>query len=89
MLYQIADVYYLKQEWRKAIKTLNLVYDYVGCEPGILARLGAIHSELNQEDEALSYYLESHQEFPVDMEVTLQLPNHTSMHTHSNITLNL
>lgn len=76
VLYQIADIYHLKQEWKRAIKTLNLVYDLVGSEPGILARLGAIHSELGQEDEALRYYLESHEEFPVDMDVLSWLGAH-------------
>jgi intraflagellar transport protein 88 len=38
-------------------------------DPGILARLGAIHARMDDEGKALHYYTESHRVYPVNMDV--------------------
>jgi intraflagellar transport protein 88 len=75
VLYQIADLYYLKGDRKRAIKMFNLTHDYVGNEPGILARLGTMHAEAGMRDEALRYYTDSYELLP-DMDVLALLCAH-------------
>jgi intraflagellar transport protein 88 len=75
VLYQIADVYYLKGDRKRARKMLNLTNDYVGTEPGILARLGTMHAEAGMRDEALRNYTDSYELLP-DMDVLALLCAH-------------
>jgi intraflagellar transport protein 88 len=62
VLYHIADTYDLKGDRKRAIKMLNLTYDFVGSEPGLLARLGGMHSQSGKRDEAMRLFHESHQQ---------------------------
>jgi intraflagellar transport protein 88 len=64
VLYQIADIYTLKGDRKRAFKMLNMTLDYVGAEPGLLARLGTMHAESNDRDEALRCYLRSYEQLP-------------------------
>ena len=64
VLYQIADVYALKGDTKRAMKMLHLTYDFVGAEPNLLARLGTMHATAHDRDEALRYYLQSYEQLP-------------------------
>jgi intraflagellar transport protein 88 len=62
VLYHIADTYELKGDKKRAMKMLNLTYDFVGTEPGLLARLGAMHSQSGKRDEAMRLFHESYEQ---------------------------
>ena len=64
VLYQIADVYALKGDTKRAMKMLHLTYDFVGAEPNLLARLGTMHAAAHDRDEALRFYLQSYEQLP-------------------------
>lgn len=64
VLHQISDLYLLKGDHKRARKMLHLTYDFVGSEPGIMARLGTMCAEVNQRDESLRYLLEAHEQCP-------------------------
>eukprot|EP00892_Ulva_mutabilis_P007544 jgi/Ulvmu1/5161/UM021_0178.1 len=63
VLYQIADLYQLRGDRKRARKLFHLTYDFVGSEPGIMARLGAICADADHRDgrdEVLQYFLQAH-----------------------------
>lgn len=64
VLYQLADIYMLKGDHKKARKMLLLTYDFVGSEPGLMARLGNICATMSNREESLQYMLESQEQCP-------------------------
>lgn len=68
VLYQIADVYALKGDRKRAAKMLRLTLDFVGADPGALARLGTLHAEGGARDDALRCYAAAHEQL-ADMDV--------------------
>jgi intraflagellar transport protein 88 len=64
VLYQIADLYLLKGDQKRARKMLHLTYDFVGSEPGLMARLGTVSSSMGNREESLQYLLEAHDQCP-------------------------
>lgn len=64
VLYQIADLYLLKGDHKRARKMLHLTYDFVGSEPGLMARLGNISATMSNREESLQYLLEAHDQCP-------------------------
>lgn len=64
VLYQIADSYMHKGDRKRARKMLHLTYDFIGSEPGIMARLGTLCAELNQRDDSMQFLLQAHEQFP-------------------------
>jgi intraflagellar transport protein 88 len=55
--------------YRQAIKWLEFLNTLVPNDPGVLARLGAIHAKYDDEAKALHFYQESHRVYPVNMDV--------------------
>lgn len=64
VLHQIADLYLLKGDNKRARKMLHLTYDFVGSEPGIMARLGTMSAQSHDREESLRYLLEAHEQCP-------------------------
>ena len=68
MLYQIADVYALKGDRKRAAKMLRLTLDFAGADPAATARLGTLHAELGARDDALRCYAAAHEQL-ADLDV--------------------
>lgn len=69
VIYQIGNVYDHLGNYKLGIKWFELLHSHVMHDPGVLARLGAIHSKYEDEAKALHYYSESHRVYPVNMDV--------------------
>jgi len=70
VMYQIANVYDHLENYRQAVKWFEILNSRImHHDPGVLARLGCIHSKQEDEAKALHYYSESHRVYPVNMDV--------------------
>jgi len=59
----------MMDNYRQAVKWLEFLNTLVPHDPGVLAKLGAIHARYDDEAKALHYYQESHRVYPVNMDV--------------------
>lgn len=62
---QIASLYEVTGPPKQAIKWLEMLHTRVLHDPGVLARLGAVHSKHDDEAKALHYFSEAHRVYPV------------------------
>lgn len=56
MIYQIASVHDMLGDYASAVKWMDMLSSLVPNDPGVLARLGAIHARFDDEARALHYY---------------------------------
>ncbi len=56
VLWQIALCYDLQQDFKQAVKWLEMLSSLTPNDPGVLARLGAIFARMDDETRALHYY---------------------------------
>ena len=68
ILYQIADIYELQGRPQDAIKWFSVLTARLN-DPEVLTRLGQLHTEANDESQALHYQLESFRHYPIDLDV--------------------
>jgi len=73
VIYQIANCHDLLAnetgDFKATVKWFEMLSSLVPNDPGVLAKLGAIHARFDDEVKALHYYQESHRVFPVNMDV--------------------
>ncbi len=56
MIHQIATTYDMMGDFKNAVKWFEMLTSLVPNDPGVLARLGAIHARFDDEAKALHYY---------------------------------
>lgn len=56
VLWQLANCYDIMGDFRQAVKWLEMLSSLVPNDPGVLAKLGAIHARFDDEPRALHYY---------------------------------
>lgn len=56
VIHQIATTYDMMGDFKNAVKWFEMLTSLVPNDPGVLARLGAIHARFDEEAKALHYY---------------------------------
>lgn len=56
VLYQIANCYDIMGDFKATVKWFEMLSSLVPNDPGVLARLGAIHARFDDDVKALHYY---------------------------------
>jgi intraflagellar transport protein 88 len=56
VLYQIGNCYDLLSDFKQAVKWFEMLSSLLPNDPGVLAKLGAIHARFDDEIKALHYY---------------------------------
>lgn len=69
VIFQIANLHDLMQDYRNAAKWFNILITRVPTDPGVLARLGQIFNKDDDETQAFHYHLESYRYYPVNLDV--------------------
>lgn len=68
VIYRIALIYENAEKYKQAIKYYNLLVTRLPSDPGILLRIGKLYSQLQDENQAFHYFMESYRHFPVNIE---------------------
>ena len=82
VIYQISNCYDLLGDFKNAVKWLEMLSSLAPNDPGVLAKLGAIHARFDDEAKALHYYQvggdgEGHTHSLQSLPLTLLCPLHT------------